>query len=386
MKQFYLRLINKFFHQSYLILIEFLILYVRIKVKKANTNSQKRILALPYYPEHYAGGHERIADWKESLESHGITYDVKWACDEQEYKSALVNGNSLKKYLFYSKVSFRRIRLVAILHHYDAIWIQRGFIPYFPFKDARFEKYLSKHGNITFDFYDADYTGNFKLVTQIMSYAQKITAPNRILLNFCSKYNSNTNYLPFAFNYSKYPIKKYNSAISSTIVFGWAGSPENFRNVIRIADQLVKIEKEFPNVSFKFICRESFDLGLERVQFLKWGDEGFDYFNILNSFDIGLNPMLKNDERTRSKISFKCLEYMSLGICFLTSSIGIPEEIKDNQNAILVEQTNLWHEKLRELLLKPENLILLGENARNILEKNYNYHKNAELLIEILLK
>jgi glycosyltransferase involved in cell wall biosynthesis len=219
-----------------------------------------------------------------------------------------------------------------------------------------------------------------------MSYAQKITAPNRILLDFCSKYNSNTNYLPFAFNYSKYPVKKYNSATSSSITLGWAGSPENFRNVIQIADQLVKIEREFPNVSFKFICRETFDLGLERVQFLKWGDEGFDYFNILNSFDIGLNPMLKNDERTRSKISFKCLEYMSLGICFLTSSIGIPEEIKDNQNAILVEQTNLWYEKLRELLLKPENLILLGKNARNILEKDYNYHKNAELLIEILLK
>lgn len=386
MKQFYLRLINKFFHQSYLILVEFLILYVRIKVKQANTKSQKRILALPYYPEHYAGGHERIADWKEALEGHGITYDVKWASDEQEYKAALVNGNSFKKYLFYSKVSFRRIRLVSTLHHYDAIWIQRGFIPYFPFKDARFEKYLSRHGNITFDFYDADYTGNFKLVTQIMSYAQKITAPNRILLDFCSKYNSNTNYLPFAFNYSKYPVKKYNSATSSSITLGWAGSPENFRNVIQIADQLVKIEREFPNVSFKFICRETFDLGLERVQFLKWGDEGFDYFNILNSFDIGLNPMLKNDERTRSKISFKCLEYMSLGICFLTSSIGIPEEIKDNQNAILVEQTNLWDEKLRELLLKPENLILLGKNARNILEKDYNYNKNAELLIEILLK
>jgi hypothetical protein len=141
-KQFYLRLINKFFHQSYLILVEFLILYVRIKVKPANTKSQKRILALPYYPEHYAGGHERIADWKEALEGHGITYDVKWACDEQEYKAALVNGNSFKKYLFYSKVSFRRIQLVATLHHYDAIWIQRGFIPYFPFKDARFAKHL----------------------------------------------------------------------------------------------------------------------------------------------------------------------------------------------------------------------------------------------------
>lgn len=385
MKQFYQRLINKFFHQSYLILVEFLILYVRIKVKPANTKSQKRILALPYYPEHYAGGHERIADWKEALEGHGITYDVKWACDEQEYKAALVNGNSFKKYLFYSKVSFRRIQLVSTLHHYNAIWIQRGFNPYFPFKDARFEKYLSKHGNITYDFYDADYTGNFKLVTQIMSYAQKITAPNHILLDFCSKYNSNTHYLPFAFNYSKYPVKKYELSSSSSIVIGWAGSPENFKNVIQITEQLVKIEKEFPNVTFKFICRETFDLGLKRVQFLKWGDEGFDYFKILNSFDIGINPMLKNDDRSKSKTSFKCLEYMSLGICFLTSSIGIPKEIKDHKNAIIVEQKQLWYENLASTLSKPESIPLLGQNARIILENDYNYFKNSNHLKEILL-
>jgi glycosyltransferase involved in cell wall biosynthesis len=386
MKQFLNRLINKIFHQSYLILVEFLILYIRIKVKPVKANSKKRILALPYYPEHYAGGHERIADWKESLESHGVFFDVNWASEEKEYKAALVNGNSFKKYLFYSKVSFRRISLVSSLHNYDAIWIQRGFIPFFPFKDARFEKYLSKHGNITFDFYDADYTGNFKLVTQTMSYAHKITAPSHILLDFCSKYNSNTNYLPFAFNYSKYPVKNYKLNTSPSIIIGWAGSPENFKNVIQIADQLVKIENEFPNVSFKFICRESFDLGLKRVQFLKWGDEGFDYFKILNSFDIGINPMLKDNDRTKSKISFKCLEYMSLGICFLTSSMGIPKEIEDQQNAIIVEQTKLWYEKLTFILSRPESLPLLGKNARNLLEIDYNYDKNSNLLLEILLK
>jgi glycosyltransferase involved in cell wall biosynthesis len=386
MKQFYLRLINKIYHQSYLLLVEFLIVYVKIKIKPAKSNDKKRILALPYYPEHYPGGHERIADWKESIESHGIIYDIHWASEEKEYKDALFHGNSFKKYLFYSKVTFRRIRLISKLHTYDSIWIQRAFIPFFPFKDARFEKYLANHGNITFDFYDADYTGNFKLVTQTIGYAQKITAPSLVLADFCSKYNSNTHYLPFAFNYAKYPVKNYDLSLSSSIVIGWAGSPENFKNVIQIAEQLVKIENEFPNVSFKFVCRKTFDLGLKRVQFLKWGDEGFDYFKILNSFDIGINPMLKDDDRSKSKISFKCLEYMSLGICFLTSSIGIPKEIKDHQNAIIVEQTNQWYEKLSFILSRPDSLPLLGKNARNLIEIDYNYIKNSGLLKEILLE
>jgi glycosyltransferase involved in cell wall biosynthesis len=368
-----------------LILVEFLIFYVRISVKPAKSNDKKRILALPYYPEYYAGGHERIADWKESIESHGLIYNIHWASEEKEYKASLLNGNSFEKYLFYLKITYRRVRLVSKLHNYDAIWIQRAFIPFFPYKDARFEKYLSKHGNITYDFYDADYTGNFNLVTQTMTYAQKITAPSHILLEFCSKYNANSYYLPFAFNFSKYPVKNYHLNVSSSIIIGWAGSPENFKNVIQIADQLKEIENEFPNVSFRFVCRQSFDLGLRRVKFLKWGDEGFNYFRILNSFDIGINPMLKDDERSKSKISFKCLEYMSLGICFLTSSIGIPKEIKDHQNAIIVEQTNQWYEKLSSILSKPDNLPLLGTNARNLLETDYNYTKNSKTLEQILL-
>ena len=106
---------------------------------------------MPYYPEHYPGGHERIADWKESIESHGLIYDIHWASTEKEYKTALLLGNSFQKYLFYLKLTLRRVRLVSILHNYDAIWIQRAFIPFFPFKDARFEMYLSNQGNITYD-------------------------------------------------------------------------------------------------------------------------------------------------------------------------------------------------------------------------------------------
>jgi glycosyltransferase involved in cell wall biosynthesis len=386
MKQFYLRLINKIYHQFYLLLVEFLILYVKIKIKPAKSNDKKRILALPYYPKHYPGGHERIADWKESIESHGLIYDVHWASEEKEYKDALFQENSFKKYLFYSKVTYRRILLISNLHAYDAVWIQRAFIPFFPFKDARFEKYLAKHGNITYDFYDADYTSNFNLVTQTMTYAQKITAPSHVLLEFCSKYNYNTYYLPFAFNYNKYPIKNYNIDSSSSIVIGWAGSPENFKNVIQIADQLVKIENEFPNVSFKFVCRKTFDLGLKRVQFLKWGDEGFDYFKILNSFDIGINPMLKDNIVNKSKISFKCLEYMSLGLCFLTSTIGIPEEIIDNNNSIIVKDHNLWFKKLSEIISKPNKIAKLGEYARETMENKYSFKMNTTKLHKILLE
>jgi glycosyltransferase involved in cell wall biosynthesis len=94
--------------------------------------------------------------------------------------------------------------------------------------------------------------------------------------------------------------------------------------------------------------------------------------------------MLKCDDRSKSKISFKCLEYMSLGICFLTSSIGIPKEIKDYENAIFVEQTNQWYEKLSTVLSSSDNLPLLGKNARSLLEIVYNYEKNSKVLKEIL--
>jgi hypothetical protein len=379
------KVINKLLHVAFLTFVRIAIIYARLKIKNHQENQKKRILALPYYPLNYAGGHERIGDWKNAVEAHGVAFEIHWASDEKFYKSHGLSTNPWKKYRFFFTLTWRRLSMIKRLHRYDAIWIQRAFVPFFPFVNAVFEKAISAHGNVTYDFYDADYLSNLNLVNETIQVAKKVTVPNNFLADYCKKYNAKTHYVPFSFNYSRYPQKKYDERSDNDVLIGWAGAPGNFENVKKIGNQLVQIENEFPQVRFLFVCREKIDVGLRRVAYTKWGDEGFDYMQTLGKFDIGINPMVKVDERTKAKTSFKCMEYMSLGIAFFTSPHGIPNGIKHNESGIIVEHNQDWYAEIKDLLQNPKKIEELGVNARKLIENEHDYFKNTPILLDVLL-
>jgi len=378
------RIINKFFNSIYILYAWLSAKYLSFVVKPSNNEtSVKKILAIPFYPKHYAGGHERIGDWKTYIENENVQYDVHWTYDETFYKTNLLSKSVFKRYKFYFAVTKDRVRLAKTFHKYDAIWIQRAFIPIFPFKKGVFETHLKKHGNIIYDFYDADYESNYELVVDTIKSGQKITVASEFLLDFCKKFNANSFYIPFSFNYEKYEVKKYPDL--NDIIIGWAGSPSNFENVKKIAPHLIKLENENENVKFLFICRDKTDLGLARVSQLSWEDDNFDYLSSLKKIDIGINPMLKDDNRTRAKVSFKCLEYMSMGLAFATSPHGIPKGLVHKENCLLVQNNDLWFDALNEMVKNKEALKNLGEKSRLLIEQNYSYKNNSLALIKILL-
>lgn len=380
----YYRILNKLLHSIYLTFAWLSAKYLFMVIKSpTEQNGKKKILAIPFYPKHYAGGHERIGDWKEAVEEIGTAYHVHWTYDESFYRDYFLSQNPLKKYWFYFTVTLDRIKTAKKFYLYDAIWIQRAFIPLFPFSYGLFEKELVKHGNIVYDFYDADYESNFDLVIDTIKSADKVSVASPFLLDFCKKYNEKSYYIPFSFNYHKYPIKKYDTLDKITI--GWAGSQSNFNNIKKIAKQLVKLENEYSNINFLFVCRDKTDLGLKRITQICWGDDGFDYLEAMGSIDLGINPMLEINDRTKAKVSFKCLEYMSLGIAFATSPYGIPQGLNTKDSCEIVNEENAWYDNLSNLVKNKSAFRMLGENARRLIESDFDYKKNANLLVKILL-
>ena len=88
---------------------------------------------------------------------------------------------------------------------------------------------------------------------------------------------------------------------------------------------------------------------------------------------------------TWQKFLFKCLEYMSLGISFVTSPIGIPNGIVDHEHAIIVEKIENWSKSITELINNIDNIKNLGMNARKLIEKKYNYSLNYNYLKNTLI-
>lgn len=360
-------------------------LAVMLKPRQGNKGTRKKILALPYYGKGRSGAQERIADWQPFFEERGIEYYVHWSYENKFYEENLMlTTNSFKQYKFYFKVLLDRVRVALTFHQYDSIWIQRGFMPLFPYKNGLFEKQLKKHGNVIYDFYDADYESNYDLVVDTIKSGDKITVASEFLENFCKQFNPNVFYVPFSFKYNNYPVKEYGNLDEITI--GWMGSIDNFKYVKDIAPQLVEIEKKFPQVKFVFVCREKADLGLKRLTYHSFADSDFDFFKHLSEFDIGINPLVKYHDRTKAKVSFKCLEYMSLGIALATSPFGIPKGLTHNENCVVADRLEDWDEKLSALIANKVEIKRLGAEARKLVEENFDYAKNIDGLIKALNK
>lgn len=381
------KIINKILDVIFNLYANFLMVYYRYLNKNTkNKKSDKyRVMALPYYSENYPGGHSRIADWKPYFTNDEIVYDVYWASNSRIFLNNFYSENPLRRYRFLFQVLSRRAKLISKINNYDAVWIQRAFVPFYPFKKASFEKLVCHiNPNITIDYYDADYESNYKLTVDSAILANKVSVASHYLANYFKKINQKTFYLPFAINHTEYELKNHKN-INKNLIIGWMGSPENFKNIKKIEDALIKVENKQKNIKFVFICREKFELKLNNVEFHKWADEGFDYFKTIASFDIGLAPMMEVNEGNLAKTAFKTLEYMSSGVAFVSSPWGTPEHLEHGENVLLAHNNKEWTEHICSLILSKEKREQIGQNAYKTIVDKFSYSEVYKEIKNILL-
>lgn len=379
------RIINKVLDVLFNLYVNLALFYFKhtIPNKKIKLKSNS-VMALPYYSKNYAGGHSRIANWKEYFTKDEINYDVFWASENEAFIKGFYSKNPFKRYFFFFNVLHKRLKLLKDLKNYQAIWIQRAFIPFYPFKNDKFESLVvAFNANVIIDFYDADYESNYNLTINAAKKSAKVTVASNYLYNFFKKINPETHYLPFALNHKDYSLKKYNN--NKDIIIGWMGSPENFENILLIEEQLVQVEKLNSNVNFVFICRDSFEMKLKKVKFMSWGDDGFDYHETISSFDIGLAPMMEANEENLAKTAFKSLEYMSSGLPFVSSPWGIPMHLIHNENVLIATNLEEWTEQVNLLSKNIELRKRLGQKAYETLVSNFSYAHVYDKLKKILL-
>lgn len=367
-----------------IVLFFFWVYALLFKNSKKILGNKNKILALPYYSFNYAGGHSRIGDWRPLFEEVNITYEVHWASHKDEFIDELTSNKWHLKYWFYHKVLFRRFKLLFSINKYDAVWVQRAFIPFYPFKDAYFERIISKiNNNIVIDYYDADYMSNYKLTVNGAKFANKVTVASLFLVDYFKSKNIATQFVRYAMNYKEYIEHKESG--NNLLTIGWLGAPDNFSNVLLIEDVLVEIEKKYPFVEFHFICREVKPLKIKRWKLSKWGDKDFDYHKIIAGFDIGIAPMINATDRDKARTAYKTLEYMAAALPFVTSPWGVSDKLVHNKNCLFAIEQSDWKEKL-ELLIKDASLRKsLGQNARATLIEFHSYANVFEELNKVLL-
>jgi len=380
------RLLHIFFILKFNILV--LLAYVTIPFinRKSKDNSQKRILALPYTPKGWPGGEDRIAAWQNYLNGFNNLYQIHWAWEKPEIESYYnyIKANDWQKiYKTYNSILLKRYKLLFKLNFYDIIWVQRAWVPLFPFKNAVFEKLVSKfHKKVIYDFYDADYIHNKTLVNKTAQYAYKVSVASMHLYNYFSAINSETYFLRYAIKTDNFKNRQRKS--DNQILIGWMGSPTNAKRVFEIKTVLQRIEKDYPQVNFSFTCRQMPNLGLKNIVINQWGINNFNYEQWIANLDIGIVPYINPTETVKAKIAMKGLEFMSNSIPMVISPYIHSDKLIHGNSCFIASTIDEWYLYLTQLIENHDNRKCMGFAAKKVFNEYHSFNSVLTSLKSLL--
>ncbi len=365
--------------------ITLFILKLLSQIKSTKKSSLKKLAALPYYPQYWPGGHERIANWKPYFENENISYDIFWGSTNEELLNYFESSNDYKRYYIFYLCLFRRAKIFLKLLNYDAVWIQRAFIPYFPFKDAYFEKALFKiHPNVIMDYYDADYLSNYNLTYNSVKHASKVSVSTSFLKSKFIDVNKNTFLLNMTIDEKNYLVKKRYD--QQHIRIGWMGNPGNIEYLDKIKNELKQISLQYHHVSFHFLCRKLPKFDIDNLYNYNWDNTQFNYYQWLSSIDIGIIPYIGDNDRLKAKSAMKTLEFMACGIPLITTEHGNFENMIHNEHYLLANKNEDWLTHLKLLIENPVKREEIGKNGYDFFIQNNTYKNNYLKLKKIFFE
>lgn len=245
-----------------------------------------------------------------------------------------------------------------------------------------------------FDFDDAIYIYDPFKTKVFTRMASAVFVGSNTLAAWAKQYNDTVYvfHTPLKFSLYAAHTKDY-SVVREPLVIGWVGTARHHRrNLPLLADVLKKLVEE-SSVPFRFVfvgvwgfpeIKALFEdipgLQVEFVEYL----EPQKLPAMIQSFDIGVMPLVGNDEWNRARSSFKPVEYMACGIATVSSSIGaITDIVKDGVNGYLARDENEWVEKL-DLLLTDRGLrTRLGKSGQETVHERCCYEAVVPRMIEI---
>lgn len=384
--QILMQLIKKILDLQFRVFTKLIILVLRcftFLIKPTKTNH--KIAALPYYPKNWPGGHDRIANWSRFFEEDNLTFSVFWGSNDSELNKFYFSQNEFKRYFLFYLCLFRRSFLFLKLLHYNTIWIQRAYIPYYPYKKPYFETLLSKyHPNVIFDYYDADYISNYDLTIESVKAANKVSVSTFFLKDKFSPFNKNTFLLNMTIDNSKIVVRDSSNQNNQNIRIGWMGNPNNVKHLQTIKKSLQYLSERFDYVSFHFLCRELPELNIKNLHSYTWETPNFNYNDWLSTIDIGIIPYIGDSDRLKAKSAMKTLEFMAGKTAIVTTEHGMFSGMKHNHHFLLASTENDWSLHLATLIEDQNTRNKLAENGYQFFLQNHTYENNYLALKKIL--
>ncbi len=345
------------------------------------------ILFLVPYPLGVAPSQRfRFEQYFSIFEKNTVSFDVVPFLDDKIWDILYAKGNFGHKIFAVLKGFIKRYLLLFSLSKYDYVFIHREAAPVGPpILEWLIAKVFRK--KLIFDFDDAIWLANTSESNKVFSvlkfygntksickWAYKVSCGNEYLCNYAKQYNNNVVYNPTTIDTDNYH-NKTKQTTNNKLVIGWTGS----HSTVQYLDDLIPVFKELEN-DFGFelcvISDRKPEFELKSLNFVQWKKET--EIEDLLRFDVGIMP-LRDDKWSNGKCGFKALQYMSLGIPALVSTVGVNTKIVDHKiNGFICTNNEDWKKYLSLLLSDKNKLNELSSKTREKIVSNYSVKSNTD--------
>lgn len=216
-------------------------------------------------------------------------------------------------------------------------------------------------------------------IKQVVAAADCVTVTTEILADVFRKYSNNVKVLPNCIDlkeWNRFPLVKKDNEIR----LYWGGGMSHWEDLLLIRDSLKLIFEKYKNAKIVMLgwMPEGFEETFPgRVEFHKWSNfYAYSYKYASLGIDIALIPLVDN-EFNRCKSNIKWIEASSLHIPSVVSYCSPYKEVEslsEKDLAVFIEDNSpeSWVKGISELIDNPELRKSIGDEARMVVEKNYD--------------
>lgn len=355
-------------------------------------NRNKEILMIVQYPENVSPCQRfRFELYKDLLVKNGYSVTTKPFLDKKGYDIIHRYGFFFKKMMALLKGFIGRLLLIPQIGKYDFILLQREFAPVGPpIFEWLFIKLFQK--KIIYDFDDAIWipsvseqnslAGNFKnakKVKDICKWAYRISGGNEYLCNYAKQFNNNVVYNPTCVDTeNRYNVLANHDVEKITIA--WTGSFSTLKYLAIVEKALKRLQGKY-DFNIKIICNQKPSLDLKNIQYVEWSEAN--EVSELASCQIGVMP-LTHDEWSEGKCGFKLIQYLSLGIPSVSSSVGVNKKIiQEGVNGYFADSDQEWYNSIEKLILDANLRKRMGLAGRQKMIAQYSLQSNENNFLSL---
>ncbi len=349
---------------------------------------QRSILALATYPESAAATRFRVTKMLPYLRARGWEVHFEPFVDDAFLSGFYTKGGGFKKARYLAARSVERLALTLKVVDVDAVFIQREAAligpPYIEFILRSLKKLP-----IIFDFDDAIWELNLQRSIHpiaaralkdpnkcwyTMRHAAGVIAGSNYLAARAREVNTNVMVVPTVVSskaWTPWPGRLRGELYGDGPArIGWVGTHTTAHQLELVEPVLRQLRAEGYDFEVHVVgAGEDFGLGTVELRSRPWrlADEITEFQRI----DIGLAPM-HGEPVYQGKCGFKQIQYMAVGVPFVSSWVGGARDfVVDGENGLVAQTEEDWYRHLKALLESHELRRRLSQNGRRLVETQY---------------